>query len=307
MPSMESCQRCTRVAPWASFWGNLLLAIYKLVVGLIGQSAALVADALHSFGDVVGSTGIVIATKVSSQPPSKRFPYGTGKAEFLGAVFIYTFLLFFAGFIGYHAVMKMLHPELAAPHFVTLLGAIISIGYNYVMFRYATCVGRRNNSPAILADAFENKADAISSAACVAGIVGAMYIHPICDPIAALLVALVILWNCQEQLREAAKGLLDAGLSEDDIHAVKQVALKHERVLGVRFVRSRLTGARYWLDVGIDVPRDLEVENVDAIAIMIRDELKYSEICHHVEVFAFPDSAAEAATHRESFLGPATA
>jgi len=292
MPSAEMCRRCARIVPWTSLWGNFSLAIYKIVVGLIGGSAALVADAIHSFADVVGSTGILVATRVSSRTPDERFPYGTGKAEFLGAVFVYTVLFFFAGGIVYHAIGKMLHPDLAPPHFATLLGAFVSIVYNYIMFRYATCVGRRNNSPAIMADAFENKADAISSVACVAGIVGAMYIHPICDPIAALGVGAVIFWNCQQQIREATHGLLDTGLSAADVDHVKQIALKYGGVLDVRFVRSRRTGARYWMDIGLDVPCDLDVDKVDEIAVHIRDELKRNPLCHHVEVFAFPEAAA---------------
>ena len=292
MPSAEMCRRCARIVPWTSLWGNFSLAIYKIVVGLIGGSAALVADAIHSFADVVGSTGILVATKVSSRRPDERFPYGTGKAEFLGAVFVYTVLFFFAGGIVYHAIAKMLHPDLAAPHFATLLGAIVSIVYNYIMFRYATCVGRRNNSPAIMADAFENKADAISSVACVAGILGAMYVHPICDPIAALGVGAVIFWNCQQQIREATHGLLDSGLPAGDVDLVKQVALRHGGVLDVRFVRSRRTGARYWMDIGVDVRRDLDVDAFDQIAVGIRDELKRNPLCHHVEVFAFPEAGA---------------
>ena len=292
MPSPEMCRRCVRAVPVASLGGNLSLAIYKVVIGVIGGSAALIADAAHSFSDVVGSTGILIATRVSSRPPNQRFPYGTGKAEFLGAVFVYTLLIFIAGGIVYHAVTKMLHPALEPPHFATLLGAVVSVVYNYIMFRYTTCVGRRNNSPAILADAFENKADAVASVACIGGIVGAIYIHPICDPIAALGVGAVIFWNCQEQIREAASGLLDTGLSKKDIELIEQVATKPSGVLGVRFVRTRRTGARYWMDIGLDVPNDLDVDRVDQIAVQIRDALRGNPLCHYVEVFAFPEGSA---------------
>jgi len=290
-----------RAVPLASLGGNLSLAIYKVVIGVIGGSAALIADAAHSFSDVVGSTGIVIATRVSSQPPNQRFPYGTGKAEFLGAVFVYTLLIFIAGGIMYHAATKMLHPALEPPHFATLLGAVVSVVYNYIMFRYTTCVGRRNNSPAILADAFENKADAVASSACIAGILGAMYIHPICDPIAALGVGLVIFWNCQEQIREAARGLLDTGLSEKNIEQIEAVAARPSGVLGVRFVRTRRTGARYWMDIGLDVPSDLDVERGDEITVEIRDALKRNPLCHYVEVFLFP----EGSTGDERVLAPA--
>ena len=291
MPSLETCQRCARAVPWTSFWGNFSMAIYKLVVGLIGGSAALVADAAHSFADVIGSTGILVATKVSSRHPSERFPYGTGKAEFLGAIFVYTGLTLFAFTIIWHAITKMLHPDLAPPHFVTALGAGVSIVCNYVMFRYSTCVGRRNNSPAILADAFENKADAIASVAAVAGILGAMFFHPACDPIAALGVGLIILWNCQSQLREAASGLLDTGLGDEDVQAIRTLTLQQEGVCAVRFIRSRGTGARYWVDIGLEVSSDLDVGRVDQIAVALRDRLKRNPLCHHVEVFVFPESS----------------
>ena len=92
----EHCRRCARIAPWFSFWGNLALATHKLVVGILGRSTALVADAIHSFGDVIGSASILIATNSSGKKPDDKFPYGRGKAEFISAVFVYVMLLFLA-------------------------------------------------------------------------------------------------------------------------------------------------------------------------------------------------------------------
>jgi len=287
-PSRENCGRCARRVPWLSLWGNLGLALYKAVVGTIGGSAALVADALHSFADVIGSTGILVATKVSAKEPDAAYPYGRGKAEFIGAAFVYTLLLFFAGFISYHAIRSLMQPALAAPHFVTLLGAIVSVFYNYIMYSYATCVGKRNGSPAILADAFENRADAISSVACVAGILGAIYIHPMCDPIAALGVGIIIFWNCQEQLREAAHGLMDEGLPRNEVELMRTLATRHEGVVAVSFARSRRTGARYWMDMGIEVADDTSVSRADTIAAAVRDDLRIRPQFHHVEVFVLP-------------------
>lgn len=140
------CKRCAGVVPWFSLWGNLGLAVYKLVLGLLGRSAALVADAMHSFADVVGSTGILIATRVSGREPDARYPYGRGKAEFIGAAFVYTVLLFFAAGIVVGAIQTMLEDSPEPPQFFAALGALFSVLYNYLMYKYATCVGRRNNS-----------------------------------------------------------------------------------------------------------------------------------------------------------------
>ncbi len=290
-PARSKCQKCARSVPWVSFWGNFALAVYKLFVGVLGGSSALIADAMHSFADVVGSVGIVIATHVSAKEPDEDYPYGRGKAEFLGAVFVYTILLFFAFGIVAHSLTLMSSDDLKAPHFATLLGAVVSVFHNVIMFQYLTCVGRRNNSPAILADAFENRADAISSVACIGGILGAMLIHPICDPIAALLVGVIIFWNCQEQLREAIKGLMDTALPDEETDEATDIILGIDGVVDLAFLRTRRTGARYWLDIGIEVDELLDVEAADVIAKKIGAQLSRYPFCHHAEVFVVPHRA----------------
>ena len=286
-----NCRRCAKAVPWFSLWGNLALGVYKLVVGTVGRSQALVADALHSFADVIGSTGILIATKVSSKDPDDYLPYGRGKAEFIGAAFVYTVLLFFAGGISFTAIKSIISGEMHPPHFVTVLGAVVSVLYNFIMYKYATCVGQRNHSPAILADAFENRADAISSVACIGGILGAMFVHPICDPIAALVVGIIIFFNCKEQLIEAAKSLMDGGLEPEDVEKIRGIVARQPGVVGVPFLRTRRTGARFWFDVGIEVSPDTGVEEADRVAMAIRGLVKRHPQSHHVEVYV--SSASE--------------
>ena len=292
MDDLARCRACARRVPWASFWGNLGVAIYKLVVGLLGGSAALVADALHSFADVVGSTGIVLSTRISARDPDDAYPYGRGKAEFIGAVFIYVLLLVFATVIIAGAIRSLVVGETSPPHFVTILGAVVSVLYNGMMYRFATCAGMRTKSPAILADAFENRADAISSVACIVGIGGAMVIHPACDPLAAMAVGVIIMWNCQQQLREAARGLMDNGLGEQQIEFIKRTASRHEDVEGVAYVRTRQTGARHWIDLGIYVSADLDVATSDEIAEEVRDMLVGRPEYHHIEIFVLPGDVA---------------
>lgn len=284
-PDRAECRRCARKVPWVSLAGNLGLALFKLVVGVLGRSAALVADSFHSFADVIGSTGIVIATKVSARKPSPGFPFGTGKAEFIGAAFVYTILLFFAAGITFSAIMSIIDPAPRAPHFATVLGAVVSVGYNLVMYKYAFCVGTRNRSPAILADAFENRADAISSVACIVGIVGAMVIHPVCDALAALFVGLLIFWHCSEQLREAARGLMDQALPKESVDEIRQKAAEVAGVAAVTFVRTRMAGPRYWVDLGIAMAPDRPVSEADAVAAAVRDGLRQDPDCYFVEVY----------------------
>jgi cation diffusion facilitator family transporter len=168
------------------------------------------------------------------------------------------------------------------------------------MYRFTACAGARNNSPAILADAFENRADALSSAAVIVGIIAAHVVHPVCDPIAALLVGAIIFWNCQERLREAASGLMDRGLPMERIEAIKQSVLGHSHVASVAFIRTRQTGVRFWIDLGIRVPEGLTVEAADRVASAVRGTVAASPQCHYVEVYLFPAAAAINGTTVES-------
>jgi cation diffusion facilitator family transporter len=284
----DLCRNCARIAPWYSFWGNLALAIHKLVVGILGRSTALVADAVHSFGDVLGSTSVVISTRMAGKHPDRKFPFGRGKAEFVSAVFVYVMLLLLAAGIIFTSVRSILRGEISPPHLVTAASAFVSVLYNYLMYKFTTCVGRRNSSPAILADAFENRADAIASLAVIAGIFAARFIHPICDPIAALIVGVIIFWNCQEQLRKAAEGLMDRGLPQEDMDAIGKCAAAQVGVLNVAFIRSRQTGVRYWIDIGVEVSAELTVDAADEIVNAVRAAVSATPQCHFVEVYVFP-------------------
>jgi len=165
---------------------------------------------------------------------------------------------------------------------------------NYVMYLYGYCAGTRSNSPALMADAFENRADAISSIAAVAGIAGALLVHPLADPIAAAIVGVVILHNCVVQLRDAISNLIDKGLPHEVAESLREVVLTHEGVAAVDFVRTRQTGPQYWVDIGIQVAGHLGVAQCDAIAAEVRKDLmQRCDQFQHVEIFVTPARVAK--------------
>ncbi|MCP4678537.1 MAG: cation transporter [Deltaproteobacteria bacterium] len=288
MPS-ERCINCGRRVPWISFWGNLAITMYKISVGLLGGSSALIADGIHSFTDVIGTSAILFSRRISDRPADSSHPYGHGKAEFLGSIFIYTVLLFLSGAIFFGGLLMIINGHYTKPRIVTMLAAGVSVFYNVLMYRLGQCAGKKNNSPALLANSFENRADAISSVACIVGIAAAVFIHPICDPIAAMLVGVVIFVNCIIQLKESYTGLMDSSLSIQAVHRIRQLALQNRDVADVEFVKTRQTGTKYWVDLGIRVSRDLLVTRADEIASEIRTEMmRRSERFHSVEVFVSP-------------------
>ncbi len=297
----ERCISCGNRVPWISFWGNSAITVYKISVGFLGGSAALVADGVHSFTDVIGTSVIIGTRKVSDRPADQCHPYGHGKAEFMGSTFIYTVLLFLAGAIFIGGLLVILEGAIKTPRFVTLLAAVVSVAYNVLMYTLGTCAGKRNNSPAILANAFENRADAISSAAVIAGIAAAMLVHPIWDPIAAMVVGVIIFVNCVIELNKSLAGLMDRALPSEAVGRIRRLAMAQEGVTGVDFVKTRQTGSDYWVDLGILVREDLPVARSDKIASELRNELmRRSERFRQVEVYVAP--AHQKAGKRRGFL-----
>lgn len=285
----ERCIHCGDRVPWVSFWGNLTITAFKLVVGFLGGSSALIADGVHSFTDVIGTSAIISTRYVSSKPSDDCHPYGHGKAEFLGSTFIYIVLLFLSCAIFTGGLLMIVEGHFTKPKMVTILAAAVSVLYNVIMYLLGQCAGHRNNSPAILANSFENRADAISSVAVIFGIAAAIFIHPVCDPIAAMIVGVIIFLNCMKQLNESLAGLMDRALPSDVVRRIRHVALAQQGVAGVDFIKTRQTGSDYWVDLGILVPGDLEVAHSDSIASEVRSELMIrSEWFHNVEVFVCP-------------------
>jgi cation diffusion facilitator family transporter len=291
--SATACQACAARVPIFAWVGNFSLTIFKLVVGFLGGSPALMADGLHSFTDVIGTSVILASTRISGRAPSREFPYGQGKIEFLSAMFIYVVLIALAIFIFVGGLLLLLDGHEEPPHLITVLGGGVSILYNVLMFRLGQCAGVRTNSPALLANSFENRADAISSITVCVGIVLAILIHPAADPLAAMLVGVIIFVNCIHEGHKALQGLMDNRALSPAVHArIRAVAAAHDGVTRVRFIKTRPTGTGYWLDLGIEVAPTTVVEQAEAIAARVEHALRRRSMRFSgVEVYVLPGTA----------------
>ena len=287
------CQVCARRVPLYTWVGNFLLTIFKLTVGVLGGSPALIADGMQSAINVVGTTVILASTRISGRAPSRDFPYGRGKAELLSSMFIYIVLLALATLICVGAVLLLVRGHQEAPLLVTMLGAMVSIYYNVLVYRFGQCAGTRTHSPALLANSFENRADAASSIAVCIGIFLAILIHPAADPLAAMLIGVIIFVNCIHQGHRALRGLMDHRSLSSAVHdRIRSVAVAHAGVARVRFIKTRPTGTGYWLDLGIEVAPGTVVEGAEAIARDVKDALlQRSRQLSAVEVYVLPGAA----------------
>lgn len=273
---------------WVGLVGNALLSAGKILVGMMTGSAALVADGYHSLADVLSDIGILLSLKAASRPPDENHPYGHHSFETLGALVVAVFMLGTAAVILYKAITgiilgEMLHPELPA-----LYASLASVLIKEVMARYTLLVGRKHNSPALLANGAMHRSDAISSLAASAGIGGAILGWPILDNLGAVVIALFILHMGWELLRENIMVLMDTMPDGELVDEIRKAGSEVDCVQEVRDLTVRQRGSYYLADLRIAVHPDHTIEIAHSIAHCVEDRIrekvpKMARVFVHVE------------------------
>ncbi len=149
----EHCRICRAEVTWWSIFANIGLSTYKGLLGAMTGSVALVADSLHSAADVVASVVTLFSLKLSDRKADEKYPYGYGNIQFIASSIVGVILILGAIYLMYESVMKIVMDTLEPPSAIAVLGAVVSIIVNELMYRYQGCVGKENNSPAIIANA----------------------------------------------------------------------------------------------------------------------------------------------------------
>jgi cation diffusion facilitator family transporter len=272
---------------------NVLLAIVKLVAGLAGHSYALVADAIESLADIIGSAVIWGGLHISSRPASDKHPYGYGKAESLAA-FLVAMMVFAAGIgIAVESIREIITPHhLPASYTLVVLIAVVVI--KEALFRVVRRAAVETESGAMQTDAWHHRADAITSLAAAVGISLALYFkYPPADDMAALLAAAVILYNAVRLMIVPVRELLDVQ-SGEVVEAARRAAAGVSGVTNIQKVWARKSGMRYWIDMHIWVNPELTVREAHAISHRVKDAVRAAlpavqEVLIHVEPDGDPD------------------
>lgn len=232
---------------------NAVLALAKLLAGILGHSYALVADAIESVADVFSSIVVWGGLRISAQPADENHPYGHGKAEALAASIVGVMLLGAAVGIAIEAIREIRTPHHApAPFTLAVLVAVILI--KEVLFRFVIRVGTEVESTAVVADAWHHRSDAITSAAAFIGISIALIMGPgweSADDWAALAAAGIIAFNGQRILRPAVHDLMDRAPSAELYRQVAAAAESVEGVCAIEKLMVRKAGLGYYVDLHV--------------------------------------------------------
>ena len=252
---------------------NLILAVIKFIGGIIGNSAAMIADAVHSISDLLTDVIVLITHKVGQKPKDKDHPYGHGRAESIGTTAIGFFIILAGVGLAYEA-WEIIQSELNnIPEPLAAGAALISIFSKEWLFRYTRSVSEKSNSSLLLANAWHHRSDAISSIAALIGIIGAMVGFPTLDPIAAAMVSFMIIKVGYEFTLGGFRELMDTGLSGQDIQKIQAAIDNVSGVIKSHDLRTRKIGGKILMDVHIQVDDDLTVTEGHEVAERVRREL----------------------------------
>ncbi|MBT4374588.1 MAG: cation transporter [Nitrospina sp.] len=252
---------------------NLILSIIKFAGGIIGHSAAMVADATHSVSDLLTDMIVLIMFKVGQKPKDEDHPYGHGKAETLGTTVV-GFIIISVGIGLAYEAWEMIQSGIARiPEPLAAGTALISIFIKEWLFRYTRSVGEKSNNSLLLANAWHHRSDAISSIAALVGIIGAMLGFPALDPIAATMVAFMIMKVGYELTLGGFRDLMDTALDEKDTQSIQVAIDDVSGVLKSHDLRTRKIGGEILMDVHIQVDSDLTVTEGHEVAERVRRKL----------------------------------
>lgn len=285
----EHCRFCKTEVTWYSIFVNIFLVFFKGVLGALSGSAALVADAFHSSADVIASSVTMISLRISSQPPDEKHTYGHGKIQFISSAIVGLILLTGAIFIMIDAIKNVVGGHYEAPQKIAMLGAAVSVLCNEFMFRYQSCVAKENNSPAILANAWDNRSDAYSSVAVFIGLGFATFGFPIADALAALGVSFMVIRIGLELINDSIDGLMDASPEVDDLQGIYRATRKVAGILGISYMRARTVGEDLHVEINVEVDETLKVYEGDLIVEVLKQKIS-QELDHvgTVQVFLTP-------------------
>ncbi|MDQ0339528.1 cation diffusion facilitator family transporter [Caldalkalibacillus uzonensis] len=266
-------------AAWVGILGNLLLAVLKVVVGTIGNSRALVADAVHSASDVIGSVAVLIGLKAAKLPPDRDHPYGHGKAESIAAIIV-AVILFLVGLqIGYGSFQALFEP-IVSPSVIAVFVALFSILVKELMFQYKYRLGKKLNSDALITNAWEHRSDVFSSVAALIGIGGAVlggYVGlpwlVYLDPVAGIVVSVLVMRVAWHLGKESIHNTLDHVLHEEDALELRKTAESVHGVIQVDELYAREHGHYVIVDVKIAVDPEITVEEGHDIGKQVKEKL----------------------------------
>ncbi len=274
---------------------NTLLIVFKFVSGILGSSAAMLADAIHSLSDLITDIIVIVFVKISGKPKDKNHNYGHGKFETLATSVIGIILICVGLGIAYNGLKAIFFVinsgVLPTPGMVAFWAALLSIVTKEMIYRYTIWMGRKLNSDVVIANAWHHRSDALSSLGAALGIGGAVFLGgkwAILDPIAAVIVSIFIIRVAIQLLKSAIDELMECSLPEEIENEIKSIVNSFDSITNLHNLHTRKIGSNYAIEFHIWMDGDEKLEEVHIIVNHIENKLReryglHTHIMIHIE------------------------
>jgi cation diffusion facilitator family transporter len=279
---------------WVSVGVNLLLSALQIAIGMLSRSQALIADGVHSLSDLVADFVVLFANHHSRKEADEDHPYGHQRFETAASMVLGMLLLAVAAGMLWSALLKLKTPEdIPRVQASALWVACIALASKEMLFRYMLAVAKRVKSSMLVANAWHARSDAASSLVVGLGILGNLFGYPMLDPIAALIVGLLVGKMGWEFTWEALHDLMDRSADDAEVAAIRRTLVETPGVSGVHDVRTRKMGDMIIVDAHIEVDGMLTVEAGHDIAVAARQRVlqrhRVLDLMTHVDPWRRPD------------------
>ena len=257
--------------------GNIVLAAFKLFAGIFGRSVAMISDAIHSLSDVFSSMVVIAGVKIAAKDSDHDHQYGHERIECIAAIILSVVLCAVGLGIGYSGVKTVLYgnyDSIETPGLIALIAAVISIVSKEAMFWYTRNGAKKINSSALMAEAWHHRSDVLSSVGSFAGILGARLGFQVLDPIASLIICVMILKVTVDIFMEAVGKLTDKSCDDETVEKMEEIVMKQEGVLAVDDIKTRIFGAKIYTDVEIAADGNLSLYDAHGIAERVHNEIE---------------------------------
>lgn len=289
--AVEKRRIVQKVTLWGLF-GNLGLSGIKFLFGILGQSQALVADAVHSLSDSTTDIAVIVGARFWTQPADEDHPHGHGRIETMVTFFIGAVLAVVGILIAYKAIRTIDSPHQKGPGWLVFAAACISIISKELLYQWTIKIGKRVKSSAMIANAWHHRSDSFSSIPVAIAVLGSK-IEPswtFLDHVGAIVVAVLIIQASWKIFWPAVKQLSDIGAAKTDLERLMELVRQTDGVKDIHALRTRNIGAGLQVDLHIMVDPNLSVYKGHIIAGKVKKQLldegpDVVDVLIHIEPF----------------------
>ena len=253
---------------------NTVLALFKIIVGWLGHSFALLTDGIHSLSDLISDALVLIAAKIGGRVPDKDHPYGHQRIETIASMIISLLLLIVGGLIIYETIHHMLHhPPNPIKGLPVIIAATLSIVIKEWLYRYTLNSGKKIYSNLLIANAYHNRSDVYVSLLVIISVVGNLLGIPYADNIGAGIIALLIIKTSFQLFAHGISELIDTGVDEPTLTQIRDCIKNIPGVVSIHQLRTRLHGGNVFIDTHIIVSPFISVSEGHHISEKIHWQL----------------------------------